>query len=368
MIEQVRNSYVPTEVSPPGETLRELLEEREISQADLAARMGRPKKTISEIVNGKAAITPDTALELELVLGVPAEFWNNRERSYRSSLARREQEGRLEEDYGWCRRFPLRQMQRLRWVPECRERSHCVRTVLEFFGVASRAQWRELYSTCEVAYRKSAAFEVDEFALTAWLRRGEVQAEDVDTEPYDRARFLEALSEVRPLTRQPPEVFQPTVQALCAAAGVVVLFVPELPRSRVCGATRWLSPARALIQLSLRYKTDDHLWFTFFHEAAHLLLHGKRLIFLDVTHREGKEEQEANAWAANFLIPPDHYAELVERELSVTAIKLFADRIGIAPGIVVGRLQHDSMLPHTQGNALKRRFRWVAPADAEEPA
>lgn len=85
------NQYVPDEVSPPGETLSEVLAEHGITQADLAERTGRPRKTIDEIIKGKAAITPETAIQLERVLGVPATFWNRRERQYREHLAKREE-------------------------------------------------------------------------------------------------------------------------------------------------------------------------------------------------------------------------------------------------------------------------------------
>ena len=114
------------------------------------------------------------------------------------------------------------------------------------------------------------------------------------------------------------------------------------------------------IQLSLRYKTNDHLWFTFFHEAAHILLHGKKLIFLDTGKNEGNTEKEADNWAADFLIPPKKYQTFLEEgSLSKSSIAEFAGEVGIAPGIVVGRLQHDGLLKFSQCNDLKARFEWV---------
>ncbi len=162
------------------------------------------------------------------------------------------------------------------------------------------------------------------------------------------------------MTVQPPESFVSELKDRCAETGVVFTLVPELPRSRASGATMWLAPDRALIQLSLRYKTDDHLWFTFFHEAAHVLLHQKRIIFLEGSGQSGKEEAEANRWAADFLIPPAEYETLKAKQVySKDFIRSFATKLGISPGIVVGRLQHDQLLPPTHCNGLKRRFRWV---------
>ena len=178
---------------------------------------------------------------------------------------------------------------------------------------------------------------------------------------YDPDAFKRALERVRSLTRELPNDFTSVVIRECNEAGVCVVFVPELPGARVWGATRWLTPSRALIQLSLRYKTDDHLWFTFFHEAGHILLHGRRNVFLEgEQHDQNEKESEADAFAQEWLIPRAKYQ--VFRRLgavSCAAVGRFAFELGIAPGIVVGRLQHDGQLDRTQCNNLKKNVDWV---------
>ena len=357
------NEYLPDTVSAPGETLRDLLEEMSLSQAELATRMGRPKKTISEIINGKASITTETALQLEMVLGVPADFWNAREHNYRDYLARVEQAQELARQYEWAKQFPLSKMAACGMVPKVKDKSEQVRHLLRFLGVNAPEQWSELYSQYAVSFRRSTTFEADQNALGAWLRAGVLRAAQVDTHDYGRDLFLLALREARGLTRESPEVFQPALQTVCAKAGVAVVFVPQLPKSRVSGATRWLTPNKALIQLSLRYRTNDHLWFTFFHEAAHILLHGKRSIFLDTFRHEGHEEEEANRWAADFLILPEQVTEIRAWGVySKSAIREFAATLGIAPGIIVGRLQHEGLLPRNHCNDLKVRLEWATAA------
>lgn len=364
MVESMTNEYFPTEVTPPGETLRDILDERAISQTELATRMGRPVKTVSEIVNGKTTITPETALQLETVLGVPASFWTVREQHYREYLARVEREATLKEQVQWVSNFPYRELKKYGYVPAARSRSEKLKRLLEFFGVVTPSQWDELHSDFQVAFRKSAAFKADRYALAAWLRAGVLEAEEVQCSPFDRKRFLSVLGEVRGLTREPPHVFHPALVELCSTAGVAVALVPQLPKSRASGATRWLSPKKALIQLSLRYRTDDHLWFTFFHEAAHLLLHAKKAIFIEGNGDEGETEEEANQWAADFLIPPEEFAKIrPARPYSKARLRAYADRLGISPGIVVGRLQHEGLLPHTHCNDLKQRFQWVLPSE-----
>jgi HTH-type transcriptional regulator/antitoxin HigA len=360
MIKRIANEYVPTDVSIPGETLREILNERSISQADLASRMGRPQKTISEIMNGKASITPETALELELVLGVQAEFWIARERDYRTYIARREQEECFQKEAAWARRFPIKKMIEYGWIPKHADASSLVRNLLEFFGVASSRQWQKKFSSYEIEFRKSAAFDTDPYSLSAWLRAGISAAEKQKTDPYDRNAFVNALQAARNLITKSPEEFCPALMDLFSRAGVAIVFVPELPKSRASGATMWLSPDKALIQLSLRYKTDDHLWFTFFHEAAHVMLHNKKSIFLETEKHLGEQEKEANDWAANFLIPHKEYERFISADSFAKAeIRAFAAKLGLSPGIVVGRLQHDNMLDFACCNDLKRRLVWA---------
>lgn len=141
---------------------------------------------------------------------------------------------------------------------------------------------------------------------------------------------------------------------------VAVVLVPEFPKLRVCGATRWLSSEKALIQLSLFYKRDDQFWFSFFHEAGHILLHGKREIFVEQTKAAtDREEIEANKFAADFLIPMDAYRPFVQAgDFSKAAIVTFAEDLEISPSIVVGRLQHEKLIKFHERNELHTKLVW----------
>lgn len=360
MASKIDNQYEPDYVSPPGETLLETLEALGMSQAELAERTGRPRKTINEIVKGKAAITPETALQFERVLGVPASFWSKREYHYREFLAREEERKKLANQTAWLDKLPVKTMVKLGWIPAADDRVTQLRHVLNFFGVASPQEWRGLWSGAQAAFRRSPAFESDPGAVAAWLRKGELEAQRIACAPFDEARFKDVLVSVKELTATTPERFIPELTQLCASAGVAVVFVRELPRTRVSGATRWLTPVKALIQLSLRYKTDDHLWFTFFHEAAHILRHGKSGLFIEEEDGGGEKEEEANQFAADLLIPAPELRSFLEKwNRSLAAVRHFARAQGISPGIVVGRLQHEGVLPRTHGNKLKIRFQWT---------
>ncbi len=364
MSESSLNQYRPDFVSPPGETLLETLEALGMSQAQLADRTGRSKKMINEIIKGKAPITPRMAIELERVIGVPASFWNNRERHYREFMAKQDEEALLRSYLSWLEQIPISAMAKFGWIQKPRDKVQQLQNILNFLGIASPAQWISFEKGLlgQVSFRKSNVYKTDSQALVCWLRKGEQEAKKIDCPAYDSSKFLKTLKQVRLLTVEPPEVFQPELINLIASCGVAVVFVPELPKTRASGATRWLSPDKALIQLSLRHKSDDHLWFSFFHEAGHILKHGKKDIFIEGSPAKmnTRKEDEANAFATNILIPSLEYRRfLASGKWSKAAIRRFAINLGIAPGIIVGRLQHDGVLPQSHCNDLKKRFQWA---------
>jgi len=354
---------------PPGETLIEVLERVGMSQSDLARRMNRPIKTVNEIINGKASITAETALQLERVVGVPASFWNNLEKGYREDLVRNEERIALSRQLGWLKQFPLKDMFKLKApLRQQDDPTEQLEELLKFFRVSSPAAWEKQLAAHGALFRQSAIFAAHPPAVDAWIRWAEIEAEQIECKAFNATQFVQVLAQIRLLTREDPAIFVPRMQALCAGAGVAVVFIHELPKTRLSGATKWLTSTNAMIALSLYGKSNDRLWFSFYHEAGHIVLHGKRDAFLDtdrpsqtVSFKDPKEE-EANRFAADFLIPPSQFQFIASTHRNSSAtIERFAKSIGIAPGIVVGRLQHEGKLPPNYCNELKQRLDWVKP-------
>jgi HTH-type transcriptional regulator / antitoxin HigA len=349
----------------PGEILLEALEERGMSQSELARRMGRPIKTINEIVKGKAAITPDTALQLELTLGISAGFWNGLEAMYREHLARERSNQQLETEGDWLDAFPLSDLARYGLINRESTKGATLAALLAFFGVGSTVAWEDQWLKPDVAFRASGAFESSPHAVAAWLRWGEVMAADITTKPFDAERLKNALQDVRPLTRREPmSLIITRVKDLLAETGIALVVAPELAGTRLSGAVHWPSSDQAIIQLSFRHKTDDHFWFSLFHEAGHVLDRTGRN-FIDEIDEEGSDEQDeqnANEFARNALISREVYASFIRKAIfDSAAVRAFAREQQIAPGIVVGRLQRDGLLPKSHLNDLKKSIQWASP-------
>ena len=356
------NNLIPDWISSPGDTILDVLEERGWTQADLAERMGYSRKHINLLIKGAAGITEEAALKLERVLGSTAGFWLNREAQYREALARQAELEDLKPSTSWLSELPITDMVKFGWIQHYSRKVHMVAACLQFFGVATVDAWRERYAILGVAFRASPAFEKKNGAVSAWVRYGEMKAETRTIAPFRRDSLVSLIPAVRSLTCEPdPTIFIPKLEECLATVGVAVV-VAQAPRGcPVSGLTKWLGPDRALVMLSFRFKTNDHFWFSLFHELGHLLLHGKKLLFLEGCKEGLQPEQEAEAdrWASTILIPSSEKPSLQKMDSSSTTILDFAQRLGIAPGIVLGRLQHDELIPWSSLNELKVHYRWV---------
>lgn len=355
------NEFTPDYAVHPGEILDETLDARGIKKVAFAKRCGLSDKTISQIISGVAPVTYNTAIQFERVLGVSAAVWSNLETNYRLHIAKDAAKRKLSKQSLLTKRFPVKDIVKRGMIATPYNKVDAVEKLFSFFGVGNADAFESYLNEMSAAFRSSKSFKSNPASVSAWLRLGDIYAEQIDIVPYDKNRLIANLGDIRKLTTQPPKIFEPKMKELCRTAGVALVFVSEFDKTYLSGATRWLNKDKALIMLSLRHKSDDHLWFSFFHEAAHVLLHGKRQVFLDELNMNNTPfEKEANEFSANFLIPEKEYTAFVRKEKFTKASVIdFANRIETAPGIVVGRLQHDKHIGYNWLNALKRKFTLV---------
>ncbi len=361
------NDYEPEIVSHPGESLLDILHDRGLSQSELAVRMGRPVKTINEIIKGKNSIIPDTAIQLERVLGIPASFWIKRQYHFDEYLSRREEACRLSSQLDWLQSFPIKEMIKHQFIPKCKDKTEQLKALLTFFEIASPDVFMRQYQNSSVLYRTSLQYEADIYAIQAWLQQGRIIAKRLSCLPFDSVAFKSALKKIRSLTLQPPDVFVTALTQICSQSGVAVVFVPELPKIRAYGASHWLGN-RPIIQLSLRGKKDDVLWFTFYHEAGHIILHHgknrKKTVYLDNDIKKGPEDAEANTFASEMLLPKKYLDAFVNtHQLNKENIIRFARSKSIAPSIVVGQLHHFQYAPYNHFQDMRKTLIW----DSGEP-
>lgn len=357
-----QTSFQPNYTVAPGAVLNEHRDAAGLTQAELAQRLGFSVKHVNRILAGLEPVTPETALKLESIFGLGAGIWLGLEAKYQEQLAKSAEMQTLETEKAWLTNIPHRSMAKLGWIPkECRG-VDLVRSLRSFFGVGSLDYLPKIWADVQAAYRKSEAFASHEWAMLAWLARGKREAESIQVNPHDSTGLRDALPEIKALSRLPGVTFVENLIEQCAKFGVVLVFIPAPEGARVCGATRWLDKDRALVQLSLRYKTDDQLWFTLFHELGHVLLHGKREQFIDFDRlpSDSEAEKEANDFAARQLVNPNDLNRFIAAsDFSVQAVRRFAAQQVVADGIVVGQLQFRGVVPYKSPlSRLKVSFRF----------
>ena len=347
-------------LSPPGDDIKETLDYYKMSQAQLAARIGKTTSKIHDIITGKEPITVSTAVQLEKVLGRSAQYWLNRESNYREKLFRLEQEEFLETCKGWLKEQPYKQLKECGYLKAKDIGIAMVEETLQFYGVTSPQQWENIYvkEYAMASYRKSPAHKDALGSMAAFLRIGEIEMRKLTLAEFNKTNFKNILQHVREMSAKHPKDFKKRLQKLCADAGVAIVYTMCLPKAPVSGATRWIGK-NPLIQLTDRHKTADHFWFTFFHEAGHVLLHGKKDIFLedfDGYKEDKQKEKEADEFASKWLLPENFIDDLPKNFTEDDVFKI-AKQYKTDAGIVVGRLQHLGMARYSFGNGLKKKVR-----------
>lgn len=353
---------------PPGEFLAEVLEDLGMSQADLARRMGRPAQAINEIVRGTKSLTPETALQLERVVDVPAHIWLGLEAEYRLVLARQTEAKELTQETQLLEAFPYKEMAALSCVAPVRKAEDKVRELRRFFGVASLAQLGQVPAYAPAFRVGGGPRRPSEYGLAAWLHCGYVQAREAEVAPFDEAKLRAMIPALRQLTLAPAETVASVLRAQLAECGVVFAIFPHFPKTYAHGATFWVTPRqKAVLLSSIRGKWADIFWFSLFHELGHLVLHGNATFVEVEGQRETRDsaEEEADAFARDALLPATEFAAFTgARDFSDTAITRFAASVTIHPGIVVGRLQHEALLGPSRCNQLRERYNLQTDAES----
>lgn len=360
-METTKNQYIPQVVFHPGETLAEKLEEMGMGPKEFAVRTGKPEKTISEILNSKSSITPEMAVQFESVTKIPARFWLNRQRSYDEYMARKKRNSLIESSAEWTKKFPVADMIKKGWLPACKTMEEKTLALFSFFGVSSPEAWNNYYlnQQLKIEFRISLAHSSEPYAISAWLRKGELQATELSSNKYSKTAFKKLLPEIKSLMAEHPDNFFEELQQMCLSAGVKIIYTPCLPKAPINGSTRWINES-PLIQLTGRYNRNDIFWFTFFHEAGHIILHGKKDIFLenvkDYSDYDEVKEKEADDFAVKWTLTEEEEKEILQKEsISKEDIINFAKKFNTHPAIIIGRLQHHKLLSYSKGkNFIKK--------------
>jgi HTH-type transcriptional regulator/antitoxin HigA len=353
------NNFQPDYAPAPGLLLVEHREANLLTQNELAIRLGLDKKTVNQIENGHHPITTETALKLETVMGLPAHIWSGLEARYREFEQRKRALEAMLLESAWINTIGYQALAKLGWVKNASKPTDKVDELRQFFRVSTLDCLPKVWADTNAAYRKSEHYKSKEWLILSWLTQAEREADSIQCESYDASKLKQSLEPIKALSKLEFADAKRKLIERCGQCGIALVLLAAPVGASVCGATRWLTKDRVLVQLSSRFKRDDQFWFSLFHELGHVLLHNKKTSFIDFYGQDGaknEEERQADDFAAKQLVS-DKALEKVKssRDFSALTIKKQALELGIAPGILVGRLQHEKCIGFNSPlNSLKK--------------
>ncbi len=330
---------------PPGEIISHELDARGWTQKDLAEITGRPEPAISEIINAKKQITPETAIQLAEAFGTSPELWTNLEMTYQLVLSR---DKKREKDiarksilYGLA---PVGELLRRGWLNPTKSVAKLEKEVCSYLGVESPRQKPSL----EASFRCSRGRQPNMNSLICWVNRVRRLAAEQNTSSFNRAKLERAIPGIVELSERVEDVEK--VPEVLRSLGVHFLIVPRLQKTYLDGAAFHIN-GKPVVALTLKYDRIDSFWFTLMHELAHVV-NGPKVLYLDDLSARTKDGEEirANEVASDWLIDGDEYRSFVKHTRPYfyrQKIVDFARTQRRHPGIVLGRLQNDKHVPYS---------------------
>ena len=357
---------------PPGETIKDELEFLKMSQVEFSKRMGISEKHISHLVNGEVALTYDMAIKLESVLAIEASFWNNLEAKYREVLARIEEEEKQEKEIEILNKMPVKELIKRGWINNTKNVKEQIRELRSFFKIASLDYFKDVeekllgvYNLLKenrngeepVFFKKALDKEICEYSMASWIRKAEIEAMEIETKEFSKEKLEENIIKMKALTKDNKRENIEVLKDLCSESGIALVILPHLPKTYVDGVCKWIGKDKVLVILSNRGKKLDKFWFNFFHEIGHIMKHGKKDIFINADETLGmKVEEEANLYAKNILISPKDFKAIKDMELDKNTITTMANKLGIHPSIILGRLQNEKFVDYSFLHGLKENI------------
>ncbi len=357
------NDRKPAQVFPPGEFIRDELEERGWTQSDLAKIMGRPLPALNLIISGKKSITPGTAVELGSAFGTSAEFWLNLEAGFQLSKVKSKDQGNIRERARLFESAPVKDLERRGWIRPTRKIIDLQHELTAFFNVPEREKLRAA---------AKASTQTDELTPEqfAWCLRALQLARSVPAKKFTRASLESGIPKLRALADFPENVrYIPTI---LSEMGIRFVVIEHLPKSKIDGAALWLGDdwERPVIALSLRFDRIDSFWHTLFHEISHIRHRDSYVLDVDIVESDrclstdavSDIERRANEEAANMLIPHDTLRSFITRTRPfyyTNRINQFANLLKIHPGIIAGQLQFKKEIKWTANRAMLVKVRGI---------
>lgn len=346
----------------PGYYINEIIEDMGITQAEFAVRMDTTPKTISKLVNGECNLSNDLIQKLSSMLGLSVEFWLNLQNKYEEKVLAIEQMRKVDAQKEIMKSIDYSYFVKVGNLPAVRKTEDKIKCLCKYLKIADLRVLQKSDFLVNFRSGLETMHVKNEINSRAWLQAAMNLAETKKTQKFDAQKLKEYLPEIRSMTVLEPQIFLPRLIEIFEKCGVIFILLPTLKNSGINGAVKWYGHDKVLLAMNNRRCYADTFWFSLFHEIKHVLQQKVKMTFLngndiDINGIDNYLEKEANEFAGKYLIPPEKYEMFKHSHMTEESIKEFSSEIGIHPGIVVGRLQHDNIISVKYFNKLKKKYK-----------
>ena len=346
----------------PGETIADVLEDRGITQAELASRAGVSPAYVSNVIAGKKGISANFAMGLEYALGVPKSFWLNLQANYEAELLEvneeqtiTDEERKVREDLKDIVKYLRKQGKML--IGENKDES--ILSLRKVLQISNITNLKEMIPTG--AFRMAGNVAVNPNVLGAWIRLCQLAGNDKTiSAKFEKKYTNDLIQEIKSIMCCKNAELQRDLKNVMEKYGIDFSVVKNFRGAPVHGYISQKNDGIYQMVLTIRGAFADIFWFSLFHEIGHIVNGdiGKNLKFLDYGNDYDKE-LAADLFASNMLLSPESYKAFIQRnDFSIEAICRYAESQHVMPYIVIGRLQKEKYLAYTMYSKYKLRYKW----------
>lgn len=348
----------------PGYYISDIIDDMEITQDEFAKRCDLTAKNLSNIINGKAKITSETAQKLSIMFGTSSEIWINLQAKYEAKVAEIEIQKKIDEQEKIFKMLDYKYFVENYLLQAKTTTKERIVQLCEFFRISSLKQLT--IPDLSANFRSSSKVQEEKNIVNnnAWLETVIRIGQSQEAEEYSASKLKKYLPEIRTMTIKPPEQFIPRLKQIFSECGIIFIMLPKMKNANINGVVKWISNNKVLLAINDRNAYADTFWFSMMHEIKHILQHKTSQVMISYKDRidklNEKLEIEADEFAKNFLIPEKEYNDFISSgNFSRSAICNFAEKIAIHPGIVVGRLQNDNLIEYKFFQDLKIKYKII---------
>lgn len=333
--------YHDTIAFHPGYYIKEIVENSGLTQEDFAKRLDTTPKNLSLLIRGEQGLSIDLAMKLSRMLGTSVSYWLNLQNAYDALIAEFKSDEELAREYKVFEYLDYKHFRDNYGLADLpRRKDEQIRQVREFLNVATLSVLTRRDMAVNFRSSTETITEANIVRANVMVQIATNKALKIQAPKFNKRKFEEAVTYALTLTEN-HEQFYPLIYQAFLNAGVILIILPNIPGSKTNGATKKMGD-HIMLMVNDRRLNADSFWFTLFHEIGHIV---NRDYGISFEKEAGEQEEAADRFAEDSLIPPEKYQEFLSgQSFDIQAIKTFAKQIERDPGIVLGRLQNDNII------------------------